>query len=481
MSGGRIASAGLALTALILGVGLLVGWLSSERTPVESAPRARAAPADPSPGTEAGGLREVIEPAPLPRSQAELEQLTSAPAKAPKCQDLDAILRELCELLEQPDGAFPFHVEPRLAAWGQDLDQHCVAILESRIGAPRPSAERLAALLLLRAAPSSLQVARLNASESVLLWRLSDFTQPDEVLSTSAIVADQELREHRESVARLAAKCLAALGGEQDLARLTAMLDGNGAEMTLALNAFDEVRSANTANALLARLADPTRSTGMAGQALESLLKQPGIELDPLLRVQAAQGLVERWRANGVEDHELELVSRILGKLDPALLAERWGELLDQGAAAAHPRLAAGAWAANSSPADLAHLDGWLCADSAAERLSAARAVLLHAREDVPIADLKRKAAAALDELAQNCPDPSVRREALFSAKAAPEVVASIASRALYDEDPNVREAALLAAQHLVAQDASLRARFERAAASDADRRVRRAAAHALR
>jgi hypothetical protein len=479
--GGQIASAGIAFAALLAGVGLLVGWLASENSPVESTPQARATPAAPSLATEVRSPGAASEHLPGARIQAEPEEPTSPPpAKSPACQDLDAILSELCELLQQPQGAFPFHVEPRLEVWSQDLDQHCVSILESRIGAPRPSVERLAALSLLREASPALEVARLSASEGVLLWNLFDVTQPADVLK-SGIVGEQERREHREGVARLAAKCLAALGGEQDLARLTAMLDGNGPEMMLALCAFDEVRSASTTNALLTRLADPTQRMGMAGQAMESLLNQPGIELDPQLRERAACGLAERWRANGVEGHELERVSRILGKLDPALLAERWGELADQGAVASHTRLAAGAWAANSSPADLAHLDGWLGADAAAEQLSAARAVLLHAREDVPIADLKRKAAAALDELARNCPDPGIRREALFSAKAAPDVIASIASRALYDENATVREAAVLAAQHLVVQDASLRARFERAAASDPDERVRRAAAHALR
>jgi hypothetical protein len=479
--GGQIASAGLALTALIVGVGLLASWLASESAPIEFAPQASAAPAAPPLATEVRSLSAATERAPFARTEAELDEPIQGPAKAPRCPDLDAILKELCDLLEQPEGAFAPQVEPRLDVWRADLDQHCVSILESRVSAPRPTVERLAALLLLRVAPPSLHVARLGASESFMLWRLFDVNQPDDVLSPSAIVGDEERSAHRRSVARLAAKCLAVLAGEQDLARLTAWLDDNGAEGGFVRYAFHGVRSAALSNAVLARLADPSRPMGHAAYVMDSQLAQPGVELDPDLRERAARSLLERWRANGVEEHDLELTSRILGKLDPTLLAERWGELQDQGAVGPHGRLAAAAWAESSSPADLSHLDGWLGAEGSAERINAARAVLLHARDGVPIADLRNKAAAALCDLAQNCPEAGVRREALFIAKAAPEVIASIASRALYDEDATVREAAVLTAQHLVAEDADLRARFERAAASDTDERVRRAAAHALR
>ena len=483
MRGGRIASAGLALTGLVLGLGVVASWLAAEPRVVEAAPTSRALPAAEAPESVSRPLPDADAAAASARLEAEAEIAAPIPVtEEPRaCQDLDAILKELCELLEQPDGAFPFEVEPRLAAWGADFDQHCVSILEGRLGSPRPSVERLATLCLLRLAPPATQRAELPETERVLLWRLFDTEQPDEVLSATALPSAEEVRQHRENVARLAGKCLAALGGEQDCMRLIEALDGNGAQEMLARYAFDGASSISASNAILERLADPTRRIGQAGNVLDALLNQPGVELDSELSQRAAQGLVGRWRANEVEDHELERVSRILGRLDPSLLAERWGELQDRDAIGPYSRLAAAAWAESSSPADLSRLDGWLGSEEATERLTAARAVLFHASDGVPAADLRRKAAVALDELARDSPDPSVRREALFSAKAAPEVLPAAVSRALSDEDSTVREAAVLAARHLVAKDPSLRARFESAAASDTDARVRRAAAHALR
>src|SRR5688572_3477944 len=181
----------------------------------------------------------VAEPPAQLEVRTELDEPILVPGAASACQDLDAILKELCELLEQPEGAYPFHVEPRLEAWGPDLDQHCASILEGRVGPPRPSVERLAALSLLRSAPPSVQVAELGASESALLWILFDLNQPADVLSASAVVQSEEYRAHRENVARLAAKCLAALGGQEDFTLLTDALDGNGAESMLALYALD--------------------------------------------------------------------------------------------------------------------------------------------------------------------------------------------------------------------------------------------------
>lgn len=482
MSRRRIAAAGIALTGLVVGIGILTSWLATAAVPVVAEPPSRTTLAVQSASDERSEPATLVA-APLEPIEArtELAEPRGASQESSACQDLDAILNELCELLEQPDGAFPFKVEPRLEDWGPDLDQHCIAILEGRVGPPRPSVERLAALSLLRSAPPTVAVAELGASESTLLWNWFDLTQPDDVLATSVAVRPLDARKHRESIARLAAKCLAALGGQQDLVLLTDALDGNDAEVMLAAYALQGVRSANASNALLARLADPTRPMGMAGRVVDSLLEHSHLELDPGFRDLAARGLLERWRADGVELEELELVSQILGYLDPSLLAQRWGELADQDGVGPYSPLAAAAWAASSRPSDVSRLDEWLGADEARERLIAARAVLLHSKAGDPAADLRRKAGSALDDLVRACPDPGVRREAVFSAHAAPEVFAALASWALDDEDASVREAAALAMKQLVAKDAALRARIERAAASDADERVRRAAKTALR
>jgi hypothetical protein len=425
--------------------------------------------------------RIAVEIAEASQDVAVAKDEAGEPVAAQACPDVEALVRELAALLEDPNLMTAGYFDGWLLGQANDLDAHCARILEGIAqDVVRRPVEQIAASRLLVELANKQTVASLSAAQRSVLWQAYDVSQPSPVIPADAD-ADVLLR-HRSEIAAVAGACLAVLGERGDLEQLVERLGKSlGYDHGLAARSLSHASSTVLAELLLVRLSDPTLTSGQMVQAIAGLSDHPeAFQAHPELRARAAQALSDRWRAEAANFMEVRAIDRLLSIVDPELRADRWGEALDQGTAGQNLHLATEALIAHGAPRDLERIDGLLARGSEHERLAAARAVVGAKDDGDASKPLRHSACAALAELVRSSPTPLVRRQALLAARKVPDVLAPVALEALEDEDADVRESAVIALRALPELDPTARARLELAAQSDLDPRVRKAADQAL-
>jgi len=479
----RIAGAALIVGTLSAAAFFAATWLGGERATTSAMPGGSLPIlADVDLASLQGSERVAIASSPEREALGVAGRASADPDVAHSCPDVDALVHELASLLEDCSLMSSGYLNTWLPGQANDLDTHCVALLEgfAQDAARRP-AEQVACLLLLVECAKTLQVADLTTSQRKMLWQAYDTQLPSPVLPFDC--EEDGSVQHRNEIANLAGMCLAVLGDRSDLEQLVERLGRTrGRVPGLAAKSLSHASSAELAELLLARLTDPSLPTGQLAIAMSGFARKPELlQLHPELRARAAQALSERWRAETTDYTEVRSIDELLSILDPALRAANWGEALDRGEAGDNLYFATEALVEHAAPRDLERIDGLLKRGSEGERLAAARAVVgSHDNSTSPNA-LHESACAALAELVRSSATPSVRRQALTAARKAPGVLAPVAVEALMDKDAGVRAGAVIVLDNLTDLDPDTRARLELVASTDADRNVRKAAAQALR
>jgi len=479
----RIAGATGIVAALSAIAFLAAAWLGDERATVS------AVPGGSQPIQADGGLASGVRAERIAIESTAHRESISVAAKASgasdaehTCPDVDVLVHELAAVLEDCSLMTSGYLNVWLPGQANDLDAHCVPILESFAqDAQRRPAEQMACLLLLFECAWTLPVTDLTPGQRSMLWQAYDVQLPSPVLPSDC-EADG-VTQHRSEIAIVAGMCLARLGDRSDLAQLVERLGSTpGTHPGLAAMSLSRANSFEVAELLLARMSDPSLPTGQMVRAMAGLANRPDdLQSHPELLARAAQALADRWTDEAADSTEIASIDSLLATLDPELRASCWAKALDRGTVGRNLNLALEALLKHAASSDIQRVAGLLTRGADQERLVAVQAVLGVEDDSSPSMSLRNSAYVALAELGRTSESRVVRREALLAARKAPDMLADMALHALDDEDVTVREAAAVALAALPQMDPQTRARLELAAASDTDKRVRRAAEQGLR
>jgi hypothetical protein len=467
--------AGLGLAALGLGVVLLwtVGQVSSPASPV---------------GSSADSALNVGTPKLFAtttdrdsRSVASADDIAGADQASQACPDLEALLAERGARIASADLAAVDEWNPTCAALAARFDGHCRAALAAcGAQATRDACQRLAAWSLIAAGEPPYEGLEPDIDSHRLLWDWADSRLPPPCQDANSAQLESEVAVHRGEVARIASECLAVLGNADDRAQLAQWLHTDPLER-VARDGLIRASQSDAVEPVLAALEFGGAVTTHAALVLLAWWDRGTPALAEHERARAVEASEAAWRE--AELHGGEPVAHLLlQRLDPERSARAWRERLNSG------RLQGGelnnavrALLRSGSDADTDRVAGLLESPREEERLAAARGIVWNSAGAEPISPLVQRSQQVLADISRGSADAATRRLALQGSTARDGLRGRLALEALAkDDDAGVRLAAVGCLGLEPQESPAVRARLERAAASDPSAAVRKAAAALL-